>query len=76
MQVRLSLSQAPVAPTTSNMSQAQFCAAVEEVREHIQAGNVFQLVLSQRFRRSTLAEPFEIYRWGGEVSLCLGFRVR
>ena len=51
-----------MAPTTSNMSQAQFCAAVEEVREHIQAGNVFQLVLSQRFRRSTLAEPFEIYR--------------
>ena len=32
------------------------------VKEHIQAGDVFQLVLSQRFRRRTFADPFEIYR--------------
>ena len=62
MQARLSLSQPPLPPRSSNMSQAAFCEAVEAVREHIQAGNVFQLVLSQRFRRSTLADPFEIYR--------------
>ena len=68
-QVRLSLTQPPAPPTTSNMSQAQFCEAVEVVREHIQAGNVFQLVLSQRFRRSTLADPFEIYRYPGCCSL-------
>lgn len=29
---------------------------------HIAAGDVFQLVLSQRFERRTFAEPFEIYR--------------
>jgi len=34
------------------------------VKEHIQAGDVFQLVLSQRFRRRTFADPFEIYRCG------------
>lgn len=33
-----------------------------QVKEHIQAGDVFQLVLSQRFERRTKADPFEIYR--------------
>jgi hypothetical protein len=27
-----------------------------------QSGDVFQLVLSQRFERRTFADPFEIYR--------------
>lgn len=31
-------------------------------KEHIQAGDIFQLVLSQRFERRTFATPFEIYR--------------
>ena len=42
--------------------QEQFLAAVDETKEHIQAGDIFQLVLSQRFERRTLADPFEIYR--------------
>lgn len=42
--------------------QEQFMAAVEETKEHIQAGDIFQLVLSQRFERRTRADPFEIYR--------------
>ncbi len=37
-------------------------AAVDETKEHIQAGDIFQLVLSQRFERRTQADPFEIYR--------------
>ena len=36
--------------------------AVDETKEHIQAGDIFQLVLSQRFERRTQADPFEIYR--------------
>lgn len=36
--------------------------AISEAKEHIQAGDVFQLVLSQRFERRTFADPFEIYR--------------
>ena len=28
----------------------------------LQSGDVFQLVLSQRFERRTFADPFEIYR--------------
>lgn len=45
------------------MTKQQFLAAVEDTKEHIQAGDVFQLVLSQRFSRETQADPFEIYRW-------------
>ncbi|KAL5984416.1 Allatostatin [Asimina triloba] len=36
--------------------------AVMEAKEHIQAGDIFQIVLSQRFERRTFADPFEIYR--------------
>ena len=39
-----------------------FKAAVERAREYIVAGDVFQVVLSQRFRRDTTADPFDIYR--------------
>ena len=61
-QVSLSLSQQP-RPATSNMTKAEFLAAVDATKEHIQSGDVFQLVLSQRFERRTFADPFEIYRW-------------
>merc|ERR1719194_348416 len=46
----------------SNMPKADFLAAVETTKEHIQAGDIFQLVLSQRFERRTFADPFEVYR--------------
>jgi anthranilate synthase component I len=36
--------------------------AVECAREHIAAGDAFQIVLSQRVRRHTEASPFAIYR--------------
>lgn len=35
---------------------------VDKTKEYIQAGDIFQLVLSQRFERRTFADPFEIYR--------------
>lgn len=45
------------------MTKEQYLAGVDQTKEHIQAGDVFQLVLSQRFQRHTLADPFEIYRY-------------
>lgn len=45
-----------------NMKKEDFMAAVSKTKEHIQAGDIFQLVLSQRFERRTFADPFEIYR--------------
>eukprot|EP00892_Ulva_mutabilis_P006291 jgi/Ulvmu1/4033/UM019_0010.1 len=52
----------PKPPDRCNMTKPQFLDAVEATKEHIRAGDVFQLVLSQRFERSTFADPFDIYR--------------
>jgi anthranilate synthase component 1 len=46
----------------SNLSQADFEAMVGQAKEYIAAGDIFQVVLSQRFERRTGAEPFSIYR--------------
>ncbi len=49
-------------PLASNFSAAQFCDAVRAAKEYILSGDAFQIVLSQRLRRRTAAEPFSIYR--------------
>lgn len=46
----------------SSMTSEEYKNAVLEAKEHISAGDIFQIVLSQRFERRTFAEPFEIYR--------------
>ncbi|MCC6907299.1 MAG: anthranilate synthase component I [Phycisphaerales bacterium] len=60
--IAMNLAQRGAAAIQSNMTQAQFEAAVERAREYILAGDIFQVVLSQRFERQTAADPFEIYR--------------
>lgn len=62
LQVTLTLSNRPRPPAFSNMTRQDFLAAVAATKEHIDAGDVFQLVLSQRFERRTPADPFEVYR--------------
>ena len=49
-------------PMTSSLSQAEYEAAVRAAKEHIVAGDIFQVVLSQRLCRQTSARPFDIYR--------------
>jgi anthranilate synthase component 1 len=46
----------------SNMTQETFETMVSDAKEHIAAGNIFQVVLSQRFTRETRVEPFDVYR--------------
>ncbi len=46
----------------SNMTAAQFKIGVEKAKEYIAAGDIFQVVLSQRLSRQTSANPFTIYR--------------
>jgi anthranilate synthase component 1 len=46
----------------SNITKAQFVAGVRKAKEYIRAGDVFQVVASQRFSAKTSAAPFEIYR--------------
>lgn len=60
--VTLRTEDRPAPPAVSNMTRSGFLGAIAAAKEHIQAGDVFQLVLSQRFERRTFADPFEIYR--------------
>jgi anthranilate synthase component 1 len=43
-------------------TRERYMAAVDQSREHIAAGDAFQIVPSQRIRRETAASPFAIYR--------------
>lgn len=47
---------------SSSMTSEAYEGAVLQAKEHILAGDIFQIVLSQRFERRTFADPFEIYR--------------
>jgi anthranilate synthase component 1 len=49
-------------PNRSNRTPDDFRAAVVSAREHIAAGDVFQLVLSQRLETRFERDPFELYR--------------
>jgi anthranilate synthase component 1 len=46
----------------SNTTQAEFVAAVKKAKQYIAAGDIFQVVLSQRFEVEPKADPFSIYR--------------
>jgi anthranilate synthase component 1 len=46
----------------SNMSPEEYKANVKDAQEHILSGDIFQVVLSQRFERRTSVDPFHVYR--------------
>lgn len=46
----------------ASMSKPVFMSGVERVKEHITAGDVYQLVLSVRFTGQTDLHPFAVYR--------------
>ena len=45
----------------SNFKKEEFMACVERAKEYIYAGDIFQVVLSQRFECETKADPFSVY---------------
>ncbi|HER63137.1 MAG TPA: anthranilate synthase component I, partial [Desulfobacteraceae bacterium] len=47
---------------TSNMDQASFESMVERAKEYILAGDIIQVVLSQRFHAKTSLDAFLLYR--------------
>jgi anthranilate synthase component 1 len=49
-------------PFRSNFERSAFESAVEHCKEYIYAGDIFQVVLSQRLQTETRARPFDIYR--------------
>ena len=46
----------------ANFPPGTYQAAVERCKEYIRAGDIFQVVLSQRFSGELQADPFDIYR--------------
>ncbi len=46
----------------STFSRDGFCQVVERAKDYIQAGDVIQVVLSQRLSVRTGADPFDVYR--------------
>ncbi len=52
----------PLEPASPEIPRERFEASVETAREHILAGDAFQIVLSQRLRGRTAAHPFTVYR--------------
>jgi anthranilate synthase component 1 len=49
-------------PFSSNFKKEDFLQAVQRCKEYIKAGDVFQVVLSQRLSIKTQANPFNVYR--------------
>jgi anthranilate synthase component 1 len=47
---------------TSNFSQPEFEQAVRDCVEYIRAGDIFQVVISQRLAVPLAVDPFEVYR--------------
>ena len=67
VELERSLSEPTVTPATSlqvrsNTSQEAFEQAVLLAKDRITAGDVYQVVLSQRFETSVTADPFTVYR--------------
>jgi anthranilate synthase component 1 len=51
-----------IPPFESNFTQQEFEQAVLDCIEYIKAGDIFQVVLSQRLKLGIECDPFEIYR--------------
>ncbi|TVQ58767.1 MAG: anthranilate synthase component I [Spirulina sp. DLM2.Bin59] len=60
--LELASTNSPELAYTSNTTPEQFCANVETAKEYIHAGDIFQVVLSQRLQTPYHGEPFDLYR--------------
>jgi anthranilate synthase component 1 len=60
--VRRTPSRAAVQPLASNLTKAEFVGMVQRAKEYIAAGDVFQVVLSQRFHTPVASSPVDLYR--------------
>ncbi|MBX3388384.1 MAG: anthranilate synthase component I [Phycisphaeraceae bacterium] len=53
---------APAPALKSNMTREQHAQMLDRALEYIRAGDIFQVVLGQRFEKRTKADPFDVYR--------------
>ncbi|RMH25931.1 MAG: anthranilate synthase component I [Planctomycetota bacterium] len=56
------VTDAPASALGSNLTPQSHRAMVERAKAHIAAGDIFQVVLGQRFERRSRADPFDVYR--------------
>jgi anthranilate synthase component I len=49
-------------PVVATVDEAGYCAAVERAKEYIAAGDIIQVVLSQRLAAEIHCRPFDLYR--------------
>ncbi len=54
--------ESPLARLRSNLTRAQHAEMVAKAKEYIRAGDIFQVVVGQRFERMSSADPFDVYR--------------
>ncbi len=47
---------------TSNITREKFCENVQKSKDYIKAGDIFQVVLSQRLSAEYTGDPFALYR--------------
>ena len=52
----------PAFAPVSEPGEAAYCERVEKAKEYIRAGDIFQVVLSQRLCGELTVEPFQVYR--------------
>jgi anthranilate synthase component I len=52
----------PIKPQTSNTTPEEYKAMVLQAKDYIAAGDIFQVVLSQRFETAFTLPPFSLYR--------------
>ncbi len=60
--IDLDTSARPLEPGTSATGRERFERSVRSAKEYIAAGDAFQVVLSQRFVRESVVDPFDVYR--------------
>ncbi len=61
-QLRGTIDVRALAEELSNFTQAAYRDVVERAKDHIVAGDIFQVVPSQQFRRSSTVNPLTLYR--------------
>ncbi len=52
----------PLEHAASTLTRSQHADLVAKAKEYIAAGDIFQVVLGQRFERDSRADPFDVYR--------------
>lgn len=62
LQTRLQKAPLSAQPVQGQLGEARFCAEVAHLQAAIQAGDIFQAVLSERFQTLTPLDPLTVYQ--------------